>query len=121
MMGHYHKRWDQKMKKVFLTILIVLLVAPLVMAADVSLKWDSSDKADGYKIYQSTDNGNTWDSGIDVGNVVEHTLIGVADSGLVLLRVGAYNSNGEAISGWRGAWYNGDWMPPDSAAGLGIE
>lgn len=104
-----------------LIVFVAVLWAGFAYAADLTLRWDASADATGYKIYQSTDSGATWDAGTDVGNVTEYTITGVPDSGLVLFRVAAYNSQGEAVRLEAGAWYNGDWKPPKAAGGLGIQ
>jgi len=108
------------MKKVLAVLAMVLMFAGTAFAADVQLKWEASTEATGYKVYKSLDNGATWDTGIDVGNVTEYTYMGVEEDTLVLFRVGAYNASGEGISYWSGAWYNKLWMPPLSAQGLGV-
>ena len=108
------------MKTLALIITGLFLMVGVCQAADVNLKWEASVEATGYKIYKSLDNGVTWDAGIDVGNVTEYTVTGVEETGLVLFRVGAYNTSGEGVSYWSGAWYNKLWMPPLSAQGLGV-
>ena len=110
------------MKKVLFVLVsfLIVLFASSVYAADVNLTWDVSSGATGYKIYQTVDNGLTWDAGVDVGNVTVYTKTAVPDSGLVLFRVSAYNAQGEAVRSWSGAWYNGDWKL-DSPSGAGIE
>jgi hypothetical protein len=102
-------------------LIAFLLMTGLANAADVTIAWNASPEATGYKIQMSTDNGATWDSGVDVGSVLTHTLLGVADSGLVLFRAVAYNNVDDAINSWSGAWYNRDWKPPTSASGLGVQ
>jgi len=106
------------MIKVLLTLLI--LTATAAWGADITLRWDASDGAEGYRIYQSTDTGAMWDAGADVGNVTQYTIT-VPDSGLVLIRIGAYNAQGEVIRYNAGAWYNGDWKLPNVASGAGVE
>jgi len=106
--------------RLILAILFALITSP-VWAADVSLSWDPSDNATGYRIYTSTDGGQTWDSGVDVGDVTEYTYTGVPDSGLVLFRVSAYNSSAEAIRYEAGAWYCAPWQPPNHPTGVGVE
>ena len=108
------------MKKVLLALLILTVATPAI-SADVVLSWNASAPATGYKLYQSVDQGATWDAGTDVGNVTNHLILNVPDSGLVLFRVGAYNTFGESIRTWSGAWYNGDWQLPASVGGTGIE
>lgn len=104
-----------------LIIVLILLVAASAMAADVSIAWDTAQGATGYKLQMSTDTGATWSAGVDVGNVLTYTLLGVPDTGLVLFRVLAYNVQDEAITTWAGAWYNNDWKPPGYAGGLGVQ
>ena len=100
-------------------VLAVLLFAIPCFAADVTVNWDMSDGAVGYKVYQSVDTGQTWN---EVGDVVANTApLVVPDSGLVLFRVSAYNNQGEAIRCDAGAWYNGDWTPPAQPTGTGIQ
>ena len=90
-------------------------------AADVNLNWDASAGATGYKIYKSEDLRTTWDVGIDVGNVITYTYMGVREDGPVDFRVSAYNETGEAIRYWSGAWYDKTKMPPADPGGTGIE
>ena len=108
------------MKKVGIILGILTLFCTPAMAADVELIWESAALATGYKVYQSTDAGSTWDAGTDVGNVTTYELVGVPDSGLVLFRISAYNSYGETITSWQGGWYCGDWMPPQASIGLRV-
>jgi len=108
------------MKKLLLAVLMMFLWTGMVFAADITLKWEASTDATGYKIYKSLDLGVTWDAGIDVGNVTTHVYTGVEETGIVLFRMGAYNSFGEAIMYWAFAGYNHLWRPPLSAQGLGV-
>ena len=108
------------MKKVLAILAMIFMFCGTSFAADVTLKWEASPDATGYKVYKSLDNGVNWDTGIDVGNVITYTYVNVEETGLVLFRVSAYNAAGEAISYWSGAWYNYLWMPPLSAQGLGV-
>lgn len=108
------------MKKILAVLAMVLMFCGSALAADVELKWQAAALATGYKIYQSTDTGATWDAGVDVGNVTEYTLTGVPDTGLVMWRLSAYNAYGETITSWQGGWYCGDWMPPQAAVGLSV-
>ena len=105
------------MKKILLTI---LLIASTVHAADVTLRWDASEGAEGYKIYQSTDTGALWSEVADAGNVTQYTVI-APDTGLVLFRISAYNSQGEAIRYNAGAWYNHEWKLPNEPSGAGVK
>lgn len=109
------------MKNTIMTVLSVLLFATVALGADVTLKWDVAQDATGYKIYKSTDQGATWDAGVDVGNVTTYLYPGVPDAGLVLFRASAYNANGESIKYKSGCWYNGALSPPDQPTGLGMD
>lgn len=98
----------------------VFLVFGLAHAADITLSWDPSDGATGYKIYMSTDNGQTWGDGLDLENVTEYQCH-APDAGLLLFRVSAYNDFGESIRNEAGAWYCGNWKPPIRPSGIGIQ
>lgn len=103
-------------------LFLLLLIPTLSLAADVPLKWMAANNATGYKIQISTDNGVTWDEGLDVGDVTQHTYVGVPETGLVLFRAVSYNESGqETERPEAGAWYNHLWVPPGTAGGLGVE
>ena len=104
-----------------LALCMFLSMVSTVWAADVTLKWATVDDADGYRISQSVDMGNTWGTPIDVGDVSSYTVTGVPDSGLVMWRVESYNAHGTAINSWAGAWYNKDWQPPTAPTQLGVQ
>lgn len=108
------------MKTLFATIVIVL-ISFSAYAADVKLSWDPSDNATGYKIYMSTDQGQSWDAGVDVGNVTTYLYPSVPDTGLVLFRVSAYNSQANVVRYNAGVWFCKDWVPPDMPTGVGVE
>lgn len=111
------------MKKltVFIAILMATFLSKPLFAADVTLKWDVSADATEYIVYQSVDMGTTWDSGTSFGAETTGVITDVPDTGLVLFRVSAKNVHAESISIWSGAWYRGDWKPPELSTGLGIE
>jgi len=104
----------------FLTALLILFFAATANAADVSLSWDASPGATGYRIYQSVDQGIIWS---EIGDVTGTSALatGIADTGLVLFRISAYNTQGESVRTWSGAWYNGDWRPIDDPGGAAVE
>ena len=106
------------MMNVMLTLVVLLFAIPC-FAADVTVNWDMSDGAAGYKVYQSVDTGQTWNEIADV--LVATANVVVPDSGLVLFRVSAYNNQGEVSRCDAGAWYNGDWTPPAQPTGTGIQ
>ena len=110
-----------KIRLSFIVLVVLFLLVSVAHAANIHIKWDASDGATGYKLYTSTDNGQTWDSGNDVGNVTEVTDFSVPDSQLVLIRVSAYNSQGESIRYNAGVFYNSSWQVPLQPSGAGIE
>ena len=87
----------------------------------MNLSWDVEPTATGYKIYQSVDLGQTWDQGLDVGNVIEVLYPDIPDTGIVMFRASAYNEHGEAIRYTAGVWYCGDCTPPETPSGFGIQ
>jgi len=61
--------------KTLLTALAILLTTATCYTADVKLAWeDPSQNATGYRVYMSTDRGQTWDAGVDVGNTTTNTI-----------------------------------------------
>ena len=107
--------------KTLIVTLILFFTTTYCFAADVNLTWDTSSNATGYRVYKSEDNRATWDVGIDVGNVTTYTYAGIREDGPVDFRVSAYNSGGEAIRYWSGAWYDHTMKPPDDPGGVGVE
>jgi len=105
----------------FLVGFILVFSVGIAQAEDVTLAWDASKGATGYKLYKSVDLGITWTEPIDVGLVTEYTYKDVEETGLILFRASAYNAQGEAIAYDAGAWYNFLWRLPESAGGLGVK
>ena len=108
------------MKKILPFIILAFSFVSLASAADITLQWDPAEGATGYKLYISTDNGQTWSEGIDVGNVTTYTLT-VPDHQLVLIRASAYNNFGESIRTDAGVFYNSDWLAPEKPSGTGVK
>ena len=108
------------MKTIIIALIFALISVTTAMAADVALQWEPVAEATGYKLYLSEDMGSTWDTPIDVGNVTTTVYPNVPEDKMVLFRVGAYNTNGETVRTWSGAWYNKLWQPPTDTKGLGI-
>ena len=98
----------------------LLFLSPLVRAADLTVRWQPTDRATGYRIYQSVDGAQTWSIPLDVGNITEVILTSVPEDGMVHFKVGAYNSIGETITEWQGVWFDATRRPPDVTKGLGI-
>jgi len=89
--------------KSILTIFIILLCFQTSSyAKSVTLQWDANSEPDfaGYKIYYDTDSGALYsgtgavegNSPIDVGNVTEYTLTGLADDEVYFFVVTAYDN-----------------------------
>ena len=108
------------MKKLILglTLGLILLYSGQAWAADKVISWDASPDATGYKVYVY--DGTAWDTGTDVGGVLTYTVT-IPDTGLVLVRIDAYNANGDSVPNWRGVWYWGDLKPPDPPGSIGIQ
>lgn len=118
------KQWNRKWLFIQTALILfggLLCAATVVMAADVTMKWDPVAGADGYRIEMSLDQGVTWDSpGVDVGNVTQYTYVGVAETGLVMFRMVVYaTGKQDQISTWMGAWYDHTKRPLDPTEGLG--
>lgn len=108
------------MKTIFLALVFLFLFTAQVQAADITISWDANPKATGYMLEYSIDNGLTWTTPQDVGDVTSF-LYTVPGNGLVLIRVGAYKTAGIT---WRldaGLWYNGDWKPLTAPSSVGIQ
>jgi hypothetical protein len=80
-----------------LAILIIINVSSptLAMVAEVTLKWDPSSQANGYKLHYGFES-NSYDYVIDVGQNLEHTVTDVNDNQLYYFAVSAYNDYGES-------------------------
>lgn len=111
---------------VIMALVIVWSVALLVVvsmswAAEVTLNWDAVPGATGYKLYMSTDQGQTWDTGLDVGDVTTYAVAGVVEDRLVMWRASAYNASNEAIRFEAGVWYDHRLKPVNPTSGLGVK
>ena len=100
-------------------VLAILLMTTFSNAADLTLKWEASSGATGYRIYMSIDLGVTWLAPKDVGNVLTYIYLTVPDTTLVLFRLGAYNAAGEQLTSDRGCWYDGRKSLPKMALHFG--
>jgi hypothetical protein len=107
-------------RMVFVVLFFLIMVSP-GFAADVTLKWDASAGATGYKIQKSVDLGVTWSAAVDVGNVTTYTYSSVEENVLVIFRASAYNAVGESIRTWSGAWFDSRKKPVSAPSGQGIQ
>ena len=75
-------------------LLILSAVPGCLVAADVTLAWDRNPESDiaGYRLYYGTVS-RSYTQVVDVGNVVQRTLTGLAQ-GTYFFAVSAYNSSG---------------------------
>ncbi len=83
------------MKKLLLTVLFLILCPILAHAESVDLGWEANTEPilAGYKIHKGLSSRN-YDSFIDVGNVTEYTLTGLAIGTKYYLAASAYGTNG---------------------------
>jgi hypothetical protein len=109
------------MKRIIILAILLCGLTTACYSADLPLAWDASANATGYKLQISTDMGATWGEVRDAGNSITFTWLGAPDTGLVLFRVSAYNTTGEAWGTTKGAWYCGTWVVPPPAVGLGAK
>ena len=65
------------------------------MAAEVTLQWDPSTQATGYKLYYGFES-NSYEYVIDVEHNLQHTVSDLNDNQLYYFAVSAYNENGES-------------------------
>jgi hypothetical protein len=109
------------MRKALWLVVIFLLPSSVAFAADVPLQWDSTPGATSYVLQMSTTQGTSWGSDKTVTTGTTYTWLAVPDTGLVLFRAIAVNSQGQAIQTSSGAWYNGGWKLPAAPGGLGAK
>lgn len=103
-----------------IVLLLILMVATVAHAADITLTWEKIAGAVGYRIYISDDFGATWSILTDAGDTNTITIKSIADDKFLLFRIGAYAKYGETVRYFSGAWYNGAWKPLDIVKNLGI-
>jgi len=109
------------MRRVLITMMLLIGLTTACYAADLNLAWDASVNATGYKLQISTDMGATWGEIRDAGTALTYTWVGAPDTGMVLIRVGAYNAIGEAWNTTKGVFFNALWDTPAPAVGLGVQ
>ena len=106
---------------VFLGCAALLMFDSQVEAAEVTLSWDEQ-VGTSFRIYRSTDLGETWTMVRETGHVNECTLEDQPDTGIVLYRIGAFNAIGESVRYTAGAWAWPDApSPPSDPTGAGVQ
>jgi hypothetical protein len=99
-----NKRQQKLTKVIFGLTLLLMSIANVSFAKDVTLTWDANQETDlaGYKIHYGTNPGtytgteaNTGPSPIDIGNTTNATFVGLDDTKEHYFTVTAYNFNGE--------------------------
>ena len=103
----------------------VLMMAAFAQAFDVTVSWDTSVHAEGYRLSTSIDNGASWQpatiSSAIIGDVapdVTETVITVRDIGVTLIRIESFNFIGPAIGTTKGVWVNPAWKLAAIPGGL---
>ena len=107
------------MKRIMLFALGFIFLAGASFAIDLKISWDKNPDATGYKVYESVDQGATWQQVLDTNST--NTTLTMPEHGLVLIRISAYNRSGEAIRTGSGIWFNGNWLPPKRPKDVGVE
>jgi hypothetical protein len=119
----------------FILLCAVFMGPARSYGADISVTWLAATGASGYRLEYSSDNGAGWQTPKDIGMITPvdytatggvhlmlcaYTWTGLPDTGLILIRVTAYNASGAATRTDAGAWYNKGWLPPIAPKGVGI-
>ena len=117
-------------KYLFCLILVVVALPVSAFARDAQLQWIATSGATGYKVSMSVDGGATWtekDAGIALSTCEgmgtatscgNYTWTGAPDTGLILFKVGSYNTQGTVYLPDIGVWYNSSWKLPTSPSGV---
>ena len=115
------------MKKKLLTILIILLYAPLVFGLPhtntYKAVWDANTEADlaGYYLYWRTNSGEFNDADrVDCQLNTEYNLSGISNDTLVVLAVTAYDTSGNEGGFSSEVPFNKDGIAPAAVGGLQI-
>ena len=80
---------------IIILLTLVLGLANLAKAADVTLQWNAVSNADGYKIYHSIESG-AYLTPVDKGSETTHTFEGLAEGMSHYFVATAYNEWGES-------------------------
>lgn len=109
------------MKWLLMIVALLLSFSSPAFAVDVSLGWDTSVNATGYKVEKSIDGGSTWGTPVDVGNVQTYLWKAVEENVMVLFRVSAYNASGPGAIPWYGAWFDFRKKPLMPGSGAAVK
>ena len=102
---------------VFAFLIILKFSCPtFAIAAPVTLKWDPSAQATGYKLHYGFES-NSYEFVIDVGPDLQHTLSDLNENQVHYFAVTAYNENGESGFSEEISFNSFQNKPPISDAG----
>jgi len=91
--------WAKVIILLLIALVIVLLAFNIASAKDLTLEWNASNRADGYKLYWKV-KGDTSDYNttnvIDVGNVTTFDVLNFPDDTLFCFVCTAYNETAES-------------------------
>lgn len=106
------------MKKLSLVLLLILFTAVVCSAKTVNLSWDPSPSTvTGYKVHYSTSQTEPFPVVLDVGNVLEATIVDLPDKTGYHFAVSAYDSLGfESV--YSNVVFSPGFAPPEAPAGL---
>ena len=79
-------------KAIMILSAVCILAGFQAFAADVTLDWDASPGATGYKISLSRDMGGTWDAPVDAGTVKPYVYKNVPEDRVIFFKIAAYNA-----------------------------
>lgn len=86
---------------------IILLFSTSCWAVDVTIAWDASVGATGYKLRMSVDGGHRWDVERDTGSTdTTYTWVGAPEDRLLFFKVAAYNATDVKYNNYGGCWYD---------------
>ena len=100
-------------------MIMVGFMVSLASSAELTLAWDPVAGAETYRLYQSTDSGETWATVVSVAAPTTQVIISVADDRVILLRISAIDARGESMRWEYGVFYHGGWRRT-SPSGMGI-
>lgn len=84
------------MKKLVISLFVILFFAGIAAAADVTLAWDANSETDlaGYKLHWGTVNQVPFSDSLDVANVTQYMISGLAEDTTYYFAVTAYDTGG---------------------------